>query len=298
MSRAALLVVAAALVIAGAGCSATAGTARPDHRTRVVAAFYPLQYVTEQVGGDRVAVTNLVKPGAEPHDLELQPKQIAQLSDADLVVYLRGFQPSVDEGVDQEAPKKSIDVATVTTLHDAPAGGEEKGKDPHIWLDPTRLHVIASAVAQRLATLNPDDRDAILDRADTLMNKLMALDREYSAGLANCQRHEIVTSHAAFGYLAERYHLTQVPITGITPDEDPTPQQFAEVVQKARASGATTVFFETLVSPKIARTLATTVGAKAEVLDPLEGLEPGSTGDYLSVMRSNLATLRTALGCS
>jgi len=298
MNRATLLATAAALVIAGAGCSTDTGTARPDRGTQAVAAFYPLQYVTEQIGGDRVGVTNLVKPGAEPHDLELQPRQLAQLSDADLVVYLRGFQPSVDEGVDREAANRSIDVATVTTLRDAPAGGETKGKDPHIWLDPTRLQAIAGAVSLRLAKLNPDDRDAILDRADALTNKLTELDREYAAGLANCQRHEIVTSHAAFGYLAERYHLTQVPITGINADEDPTPQQFAEVVRKARASRATTVFFEALVSPKIARTLATTVGAKAEVLDPIEGLEPGSTGDYLSVMRSNLATLRTALGCS
>src|SRR3954470_13558281 len=271
MNRATLLATSAALVIAVAGCSADTGTARPDRGTQAVAAFYPLQYVSEQVGGDRVAVTNLVKPGAEPHDLELQPRQLAQLSDADLVVYLRGFQPSVDEGVDQEAAKKSIDVSTVTTLREAAAGGEEKGKDPHVWLDPTRLSVIADAVAQRLAWIDPADRDGILDRTHALVDKLTALDREYAAGLANCQRHEIVTSHAAFGYLAERYHLTQVPITGINADEDPTPQQFAEVVRKARASRATTVFFEALVSPKIARTLATTVGAKAEVLDPIEG---------------------------
>jgi zinc transport system substrate-binding protein len=107
-----------------------------------------------------------------------------------------------------------------------------------------------------------------------------------------------VTSHAAFGYLAERYGLTQVPITGLSPEEEPSPQRLAEVARLAKAKGVTTIFFETLVSPKIAETLAKEVGAKADVLDPIEGVEAGSGADYLSVMRDNLTHLRAALGCA
>jgi zinc transport system substrate-binding protein len=289
----------AAALITLATTSATAGcAAQPaagNGRLQVVAAFYPLQYVVGQVGGDRVAVTNLVKPGAEPHDLELQPKQVAELGRADLVVYLRGFQPAVDEGVDQEAKDRSFDAAAVEPLHEAPAGSEEPGKDPHIWLDPVRFAAVADKVAERLAKLDGPNADAYLDRAHELRGKLAALDQEYAGGLARCQRHEIVTSHAAFGYLADRYKLTQIPITGLNPEEEPTPQRLAAVAEQARQHHATTIFFETLVSPKVAQTLASEVGAKAEVLDPIEGV---THGDYLSVMRSNLNTLRTALGCS
>jgi zinc transport system substrate-binding protein len=281
-----------------AACSAGNQSAASDGKLDVVAAFYPLQYATQQVGGDRVTVTNLVKPGAEPHDLELQPKQVGEISNADLVVYLRDFQPAVDETVDQQAKKTSLDVATVQPLQPAPAGSEETGNDPHVWLDPIRFAAIAEKIADRLATLDPGHAADIQARAGALHDKLTALDQEYATGLAQCQRHEIVTSHAAFGYLAARYHLTQIPITGLTPDEEPTPQHLAQVADQARQYHATTVFFETLVSPKVAQTLATEVGAKAEVLDPIEGIEPGSSDDYLSVMRANLTRLRTALGCA
>jgi zinc transport system substrate-binding protein len=290
-------VVAAACLLTACGNGSKAGAG--GGKSQAVAAFYPLQYVTEQVGGDRVKVTNLVKPGAEPHDLELQPKQVADLGRADLVVYLRGFQPNIDDAVDQQAKKSAIDTSTIQPLREAPAGAQEKGgKDPHIWLDPIRLAAVADKIADRLAQLDSAHAADIRGRAAKLRGELEALDKEYAAGLAQCQRHEIVTSHAAFGYLAARYKLTQIPITGLSPEEEPTPQHLAEVASQARQYHTTTIFFETLVSPKVAQTLATEVGAKAEVLDPIEGIEPGSSDDYVSVMRSNLTRLRTALACA
>ncbi|WP_203935776.1 metal ABC transporter substrate-binding protein [Planosporangium mesophilum] len=296
-SRPALLALlaASASLLSACGSGATAGD---DGTSRVVAAFYPMEYVTKQVGGDRVTVTNLVRPGAEPHDLELQPSQMAELGKADLVVYLRGFQPAVDAGVDQQASGHAIDTAAVQPLQDAPPGAEDHGKDPHIWLDPIRLATVADKVADRLAQRDSAHAADIRDRATKLRGELEALDKEYATGLARCQRHEIVTSHAAFGYLAARYKLTQIPITGLNPEEEPTPQHLATVAARARQYAATTIFFETLVSPKVAETLAKEVGAKAEMLDPLEGIKAGSSDDYLSVMRSNLTKLRTALGCA
>jgi zinc transport system substrate-binding protein len=278
----------------------------------VVAAFYPLQFAAERVGGDRVSVTGLTPPGAEPHDLELTAKQRTALQDADLVVYLAGFQPAVDEAVAQTR-SNSLDVATVEPLRDAPPGAEDEdaaehggtgdkhaneGKDPHVWLDPVRLAAIADRLAGRLADADAAHGDEYRSRAAALRTDLEGLDREYAAGLKTCQRHEIVTSHAAFGYLAARYGLEQIPITGLDPEGEPTPQHVAEIAALARQRGVTTIFFETLVSPKIAQTVAAEIGAKAEVLDPIEGLEPGSGDTYLTVMRANLARLRTALGCT
>ncbi|MEU8112495.1 metal ABC transporter substrate-binding protein [Micromonospora sp. NPDC048947] len=294
---------------AGAGCS-TGGAAGADpQRVDVVAAFYPLQFLAERIGGDAVRVTNLAKAGAEPHDLELNPSQVGQVSDAELIVYLKGFQPAVDDAVTQNGGDRAFDVTSVQPLLDASAGGhdhegeeghaeESGGKDPHVWLDPTRLAGIGDQLAQRLGTADPDHAADYTARAAALRTDLTTLDGEFKHGLATCQRREIVTSHAAFGYLADRYQLDQVGITGLSPDVEPSPQRLAHVIEEAKEHQATTIFFETLVSPKVAETIAGQVGAKTAVLDPIEGLAADSNGDYLSVMRTNLRTLQTALSCS
>jgi zinc transport system substrate-binding protein len=290
----------------------TAGCAAPDPSTdgviKVVAGFYPLQYVAEQIGGGQITVTSLTQPGVEPHDLELSPRQVASVADADLVVYLGGFQPAVDQATHQEAANRSFDVANTVRLRpavavDALPGDEtddataEGDMDPHIWLDPTRLATVSDALARRLAAIDPTNGALYERRAAALHAQLSTLDKQYQKGLSNCQRHDIVVSHAAFGYLAERYHLHQIAITGISPDTEPNPGRMADVAAQARAAKATTIFFETLVSPKVAQAVASEIGAGTAVLDPIEGLAPGSTQTYLTVMRQNLATLETALGC-
>ncbi|MFI5844378.1 metal ABC transporter substrate-binding protein [Catenuloplanes sp. NPDC051500] len=301
-------------VTALTACGDDGGAAAAPGTVGVVAAFYPLQFVAEQVGGDAVTVTSLAKPGAEPHDLELNPQQVGQLTDATVVLYLKGFQPAVDEAVSQNNADRAFDAGTSVTLlsgtashsHDESShegeessheGEEEEGgTDPHIWLDPTRLATVADAVAAKLGAADPDHAADYTARAAALRTSLTTLDAEYTAGLQTCARREIVTSHTAFAYLAERYKLEQIGISGLSPEDEPSPQRLAEVATEAKEHGATTIFFETLVSPKIAETIAQEVGAKAAVLDPIEGIADG--GDYFSVMRTNLAALKTALSCS
>lgn len=292
------------LGMAAAGCSASSAD---DDKLSIVAAFYPMQYVAEQVAGDHASVVNLVKPGVEPHDLELTPEQVAAIADTDLVVYLKGFQPAVDEAVAQHVSGAgtTLDVTTVQPLRGLPeedGHGEEEsdehGQDPHVWLDPDRYAAIASAVSDKLAEIDPDHKADYATRAADLGDRLAALDREYADGLADCERREIVVSHAAFGYLTGRYDLEQVAISGLSPEQEPSPKRLAKVAKVAKDHGATVIFFETLVSPKVARTLAKEIGAEAKVLDPIEGLNADSDDDYLSVMRANLKALRSALGCS
>ncbi len=270
----------------------------------VVAGFYPLQFVAERVGGPHVNVVSIAQPGAEPHDLELKPSQLLQVGEADLVLYLSDFQPELDEAVEQNARDKALDVATVTPLrqgeahaHEGEQPAEEGGLDPHFWLDPTRLATVSDAVAARLAKDDPAHAADYTRAATALRTDLTALDAEFAEGLKTCERREIVTSHAAFGYLADRYQLDQIGLTGLSPEDEPTPQRLLEVAQEAKEHGATTIFFETLVSPRVAETLAREVGAKTAVLDPIEGLAAGSTEDYFSVMRANLKALRAALSC-
>ena len=290
------------LSLALSGC-ATGAVGSDDGPPRVTAAFYPYAFLVERVGGDAVDLTTLTRPGAEPHDLELTPQQVGALGETDLVVYAQGFQPAVDEAVDQQAAEQAFDVNAVTELaqgyvplEDGELEPEEEGADPHVWLDPTRYAEIATALAERLGELDPDGAAGYRERAEQLGTELTALDEELRAGLATCARREIVTSHNAFGYLAERYDLEQIAVTGITPEEEPTPRRLADVARLAEQRGVTTVFFEELVSPRTAESLAREVGAKAVVLSPLEG--PPEQGDYLSAMRANLTTLRTALGCT
>ncbi|MFU8851920.1 metal ABC transporter substrate-binding protein [Micromonospora sp. SL1-18] len=303
---------AALLTVGGvAACSDGGGSGSDPDRADVVVAFYPLQFLAERVGGDAIRTTNLARPGAEPHDLELQPRQVGQIVDAKLIVYLAGFQPAVDEAVTQNGGDRAFDVAAVQPLLDAAAGGhqhehggeaghdsegESGGKDPHVWLDPIRLATIGDRLAERLGKIDPDRAAEFTDRAAALRAELTKLDADYAQGLRTCQRREIVTSHTAFGYLTARYQLEQVGITGLSPDGEPSPQRLTEVAQEARSHQATTIFFETLVSPKVAETVARAVGAKTAVLDPIEGAP--ADGDYLSAMRTNLQTLRTALDCS
>lgn len=303
-SRLVALTAAAALVTAGL-TSCSSGSSGD-----VVASFYPLQFVAERVGGDHVDVTNLTPAGAEPHDMELKPRQVADITDAKLVLYLDGFQPAVDEAVEAQAPDTSLDVATATELHEAAEEDHEAeeghdgehahdhgGLDPHVWLDPTKLAEIADAVADRLSTIDPDNADDFAANAERLGAELDDLDETFADGLAECDSRDLVTSHAAFGYLTERYDLHQVAISGLSPEAEPGAGAIRKISDYVDEHGVTTIFYETLVSPAVAETIADETGAETAVLDPIEGLAEGSDDDYFSIMESNLSTLEKALGC-
>lgn len=300
-----LLCVALAGTIALSACSSVTDQA-PDVAAgnqgwTVSAAFYPLQFVAEAVGGDLVTVTNLTKPGAEPHDLELAPQDLAELTDADLAVYLDGFQPAVDNAVAQKTDGAVLDVSAAADLSLTTAGDDQGGEevtDPHFWLDPLRLADVGDAVADSLSQLDPPAQATFDANAATLRTELERLDASYRKGLSDCERRELVTSHTAFGYLADAYQLEQVGLTGLTPETEPNPQELADVTQFVRDNDVQTIFYETLVSPDVAETVAQATGASTSVLDPLEGLSDASEGDdYLQVMQSNLTNLREGLPC-
>jgi zinc transport system substrate-binding protein len=272
----------AGCVLLCVGCSGD-GNAGGGKET-VVASFYPLAFAAEQIGGTRVDVKNLTPAGAEPHDLEVSPRDVADLRHADLVLLLgHGFQPQLEDAAGNGH--------NVIRLLDTPGLDLHPNGDPHVWLDPVRYAKIVARVGQALG-----DKSA----ADGLIARLHVLDEEYRHALADCERHDIVTSHEAFAYLAERYGLNQIPVTGLTPEAEPQPGDLAHVVQLARERGVTTIYFETLVSPRIAETVARETGATTAVLDPIEGLtdeEIGRGEDYFTRMRANLRALQEGLGC-
>ncbi|WP_129784479.1 metal ABC transporter substrate-binding protein [Promicromonospora panici] len=309
------------LVLAGtatlAGCSAqgTTGTAGESDGVTVLASFYPLQYVAQQIGGDLVTVDNLTPPAAEPHDLELSPAQVREVGTADLVVYLSGFQNAVDEAVEARAPEHVVDAADAAELvehaeeegHEgeteeehAEHADEHGATDPHFWLDPSRLAAVGQAVADELAATDPEHADEYAAGALRLGQRLDELDQEMADGLAACQGATLVTSHTAFGYLADRYALEQVGITELDPEVEPSPARLREIGDLVEERGVKTLYSETLVSPKVTETLASDLGVDTAVLDPLEGLSEEATAagdDYVSVMQANLAALEEGLVC-
>ncbi|GAA2477117.1 metal ABC transporter substrate-binding protein [Streptomyces gobitricini] len=303
----------------GSSGSAASAPAKEDGKLDVVASFYPMQFLAERIGGDRVSVTTLTKPGVEPHDLELKPKQIGELGEADYILYLKGIQPAVDDAIKQAGVKNTVDAATLTELeehgtatdghahegeepgHDEHGheehGGEEAGADPHIWLDPLKYAEVAKGVGASLEKADPDNAAAYKKNTAELVRKLDALHAKFEQGLKNTSTKTFITTHSAFGYLAERYGLDQEGISGMDPESEPSPARVKELQDTARKDNVTTVFFETLASDKTAKTLARDTGLKTDVLDPLEGITERSKGaDYIEVMEANLAALQKALG--
>lgn len=353
MRRQLLTLPIAGLIAAAALAACADDSDSADGEIDVVAGFYPLAFAAEQVGGDRVNVTNLTPAGVEPHDLELAPSDIAEIEQADLVVYLEGFSPALDEAVEEYASDKALEVSEALDLldyddtefleedhgdehaeedehehtdeatedqhahegehteeatdeaeHTEDEAGhdhdhEAEGTDPHVWLDPRRYGAIGELIGGELTGIDTEGDQDFLDGVGDFKAELEALEQEYTEGLADRTSDDIVTSHAAFGYLADRFGLHQIAISGLSPDQEPSSQRMAEIAEYVEEHGVTTIFFETLVPSDIADTIAAETGAETATLNPLEGLTEDQDGeDYFSIMRDNLAVLQEALGAA
>ncbi|MGI8680026.1 MAG: metal ABC transporter substrate-binding protein, partial [Jatrophihabitans sp.] len=260
------------LTVNACGSSSSASEGSGD-KPVVVTSFYPLQFATSQIAGGAVDVSVLTKPGAEPHELELGAQDIVNMTKARLVIYADGFQPAVDEATKQVEPSHLLDVAAAADLSlEATEDGHEHagesaaqhaehnahddhaGNDPHFWLDPMRYAAVARTIGKRLAADDPANAATYGKNTDAFVAKLTSLDRDYRAGLKQCTNKVIVTSHSAFGYLAQRYGLEQHGISGLSPDVEPSAAGLKQINDLVRSEGVTTVYQETLVEGRFAET--------------------------------------------
>ena len=312
---------AAALALSACSSSASSSSSTSSSQAsaapmKVMASFYPLQYLTQKIGGDLVDVESLTPPGAEPHDLELSNQKVQQLSQAGAVVYLKGFQSAVDKAVELNAPKTVIDVSGSVDLVDAEkheseldvAEDDEKTEeahehehdhgstDPHFWLDPTRMASAATQIGDARAQADPANAETYKKNAATTKSQMEALSKKLVDGTAKCQHKEFITSHEAFGYLADRTGLTQLGLSGLDPESTPSPARLKQISDAVKAKGITTIFTEELLSPKVAETLAKDLGITTAVLDPIES-QADDSKDYEAVMNENLEALQKALSC-
>jgi zinc transport system substrate-binding protein len=312
-----LVLVVSVLAVSQFGKGRDAVAPLPDehHRLRVAATFYPLAEFARQVGGDNVEVSTVVPGGVEPHDYEPTPQDIVAVQSADVFLYNGAGLDPWAERLRPELEAKGVAVVMMgeavgpEALHgdeEEPGRdgteehGHEGGVDPHFWLDPVLARKEAEAIRDALVRADEARKDEYAAGAEAYGRELDALDEAYRRGLASCRQDTVVTSHDAFGYLAARYGFKAMPVAGLSPEEEPSPRRLADLSRAIRRQGIRYIFFETLVSPRLAETLARETGAKTLVFNPLEGLtdEELRTGeDYVSVMRSNLGSLRTALDC-
>lgn len=296
-------------LLAASAC--TQGAQPPTDELDVVAAFYPLAEAAERIGGEQVRVTNLTAPGAEPHDIELTTRQLDQVLDADAVVYLGGgFQPALEDAL-EGSDAVLVDVLEGQDLLEGEEHGHEEeeehtaeeaesSSDPHIWLDPVRWSRSTERIEAALSQVRPDGAEGFAERGSAYREELASLDEAFERGLINCERSYVVTSHAAFAYLTDRYGLEQEAVSGLSPEAEPDPARLAELADLIAEEDVTTIYTEALVSAKVAETLARETGAVVDTLDPIEGLtqqQLDAGEDYVTVMERNLDALRAGLGC-
>ena len=330
-----------------------------DGKLRVVASIYPIVEFSRQVAGDKAEVIGLIPAGAEPHDWEPSPKDIATIKQADVFVYNGIVEGWVEQALKSAANDRRIVVETIKGIeliegeehdhdhvdghdhdhshdhtdsdgHDHEHDGHADGHghdhkdvhandhdhdhshdhahdhghshnyewDPHVWLSPVLAQQQVRAIQAALEQADPQRKEDYKRNADAYIAKLKEMDQAFRDGLNGVKRKEFVVQHAAFGYLAREYGLRQIPIAGLSPEQEPAPDRMADIVKFAKEHQVTTIFFETLVDPKIARTIANEIGAKTAVLNPLEGLTASdikNNADYIGIMKSNLEALKQAL---
>lgn len=308
----------AAVALGGCSGDDDAAGSRDTAALHVIASFYPVAEAARAIGGERVRVTNLTAAGAEPHAVDPTAAQLVELERADLALYLGiGFQPRVEKAV-SAAPNtvSKTDLLDRLALREASIGiagvrgdGEggkgpgslQGGRDPHVWVDPGGFIAMARRIQRALIAADPAGRSMYEANGRRYLTALRALDADFRRGLARCRSDLLVTSHAAFGYLADRYGLEQAAIAGLSPDAEPDPRSLAAIARYAKANDVRTVFFEALVPRRLADTVAREIGARTDALDPVESvtqrqLDRGET--YSSIQRRNLAALRKGLRCT
>ena len=288
------------------GC--TGNTTKKNHngKIKVMASFYTMYDFAKKIGGNKVEVTNMVPAGTEPHDWEPSTKDLIELEKSNVFIYNgAGMEQWVDdvlESLDTEEltsveASKGIKLLKDNDAHEHDHEHESEN-DPHVWLDPQNAKYEMNQIKKALIKVDPENKNYYEDNYKKQAAKCDELDQLYKKELAKVSKRELVVAHEAFGYLCHAYDLEQMGIEGLSADDEPDPKQMSEVIEFAKKHKVKTIFFEELVSPKVAKTIAKETGASAKKLDPLEGLSNKrikAGEDYFSVMKQNLSAIKEAL---
>ena len=288
-----------AVIVAGCtacGQNAIKNTANDSGKVKVMTSFYTMYDFAQKIGGEKVEITNMVPSGTEPHDWEPSAIDIRNMEDADVFIYNGAGMEHWAEDI-----LKSLDNSELITV-EASEGveliREGKENDPHVWLDPENAKIEMEHIKDAFIEADKDNAEYYNKNYETYSRQLDGLNQEFEETLSQVTNKDIIVAHKAFGYLCKAYGLNQIAIEGLMPDSEPDPARMEEIIQLAKKKEINTIFFEELVSPKVAETIAAETGAQTRVLNPLEGLsdeELKNGADYFSVMEDNLKQLKAAL---
>lgn len=312
MKKYLLAAVAAAGTLLFAACGNTSQDSSKNEDLKIVTTFYPMYDFTKEIVGDEGDVELLIPAGTEPHDFEPSAKERAEISDADVFVYnssdMEFFVDSLKDSIDTDKTKMIEAAKGIKRLESQEEHEEEHSEeadehhdheyDPHVWLDPVLAIQEVKTIARELGEQYPDKKETFTKNADAYIKKLEALDQKYSSELKDAKNRTFVTQHAAFAYMANQYDLKQVAISGVSPDQEPTPSRLAELKDFVKENNIKVIYFEENASSKVAETLSSETGVQLEVLNPLESLtnEQLKNGEnYISVMEKNLDALKESI---
>lgn len=275
-----------------------------DSKINVVVSFYPIASVFTAVGGNLVSVRNLVPSGVEPHDFEPPLRDIADIGKSDAFVYNGAhLEPWIKKWNESNSPHpmNTVDMSEVLTGQGVKLILRDDATDPHFWLDPVIMKSEVAIARDLLSKIDPTNKEIFEDNANMYLEKLDSLDANFRESLSTCSLRNIVVLHEAFNYIARQYNISITSISGISPDEEPSPKDLSRIIMLAKEKGVKYIFSETVASPKFSEMIAREIGGSTLVLNPIESLTPNdvqSGEDYISIMEINLKNLKTAMICN
>ena len=296
----AALALGVSIALAFSGCgSQTPAKQDTTEKIKVVASFDAMKEITQAIGGNKVDVTTIIPEGIEPHDYELKTSDVQKLQEAKLFVYNGlGMEAWADKAIQTASADNLMSVALAEHVQPIeltdPEEIEEHGAyDPHAWLGLTSAKEEASAVKDALIKISPEDKEYFEKNYMAFADEIDKMQEEYMKKVANATRKEIVTGHAAFGYLCRDLGISQESVEDVFASGEPSAQKLAELTDFCKAHNVKVIFTEDLVSPAVSETLAKEAGAKAEAIHTIESAEDGMT--YLARMKDNLNKIAAAL---
>lgn len=291
-----LVIILFSILIIVVGCSSKEDSNYTESgKMLVYASFYPLYFLADEIGGDNIDLRMVVPNGVDSHDYEPSMNQLKEIENAQLFIYNgANYESWADKVVGNIIDeKRTINASQLVDLNVI-----DGNPDPHIWLNPDNMIQIGKAIKEKLVSLDEKNKDEYEKNFNELSDRLRELDNRYFEVLKDKNKDSIIVSHAAFGYMTERYGFNQIPVSGISPEQEPSPKTIANLIETARNKNHEYIFLETLASPKTVQVIAEETNLQILTLNPIEGLteEQLKNGeDYISLMEDNLENLKKAL---
>lgn len=279
-------------------------TTKEDNKIHVVASFYPIASLFNEIGGNLVSVKNLTPSGMEPHDFDPPLRDMVEIGEADLFAYNGAhFEPWIKKWNESNSlrPKNVLDMSLALTGLGENLLFRDGVIDPHFWLDSRVMRNEAIIARDMLSRIDPSHKDIFEANAMRYLERLDSLDAIFREGLASCALRNIIVTHEAFNYIGRQYNISITSVSGISPDEEPSPKDLLKIIMLAKEKGVKYIFSETVASPKFSEMIAREVGGSTLVLNPIESLTPNevqSGEDYISIMEMNLRNLKIAMQCN